>query len=182
MKAINKQIGKPCSTNYVFHKKIETMPELFNVLKTEKSIFWNHRPFPTAVIIQQKLITIERALEYGHFWQIKPKPCDEKCSNESIPSFEKTLKSFRMETIEPETFNEWTFDNLLSMIEMKLNVFRIYNAKNPEMILMNTKMVDFIKRINKQTMKNQPEPISLEIYGIKIVRSTDVSETFITII
>lgn len=70
---MEKQIGKPCSKNYIFEKKIESMDELYKILKTEKSIFWRHRPFPTAVIMQQKMIVIEIGLQYGVFWKIKKK-------------------------------------------------------------------------------------------------------------
>lgn len=69
---MEKSIGTPCSTNFKFKKRIENVCELYEILETKKSIFWNHRMFPTAVIMQQKLTTINVALKYGHFWDVDP--------------------------------------------------------------------------------------------------------------
>lgn len=60
--------GKPCSANFVFKKQIEDISELWEILQTKESIFWNHRMFPCSVIMQQKLTTIKSALNAGRFW------------------------------------------------------------------------------------------------------------------
>ena len=40
------------------------------ILETQPSIFWNHRPYPCAVVIQQKLIVLIVAIKYGRIWEI----------------------------------------------------------------------------------------------------------------
>lgn len=65
---MEKIIGKPCSINFVFKKEIKDISELLEILKSKESIFWNHRMFPCAVIMQQRLTTINNALNRGHFW------------------------------------------------------------------------------------------------------------------
>ena len=62
--------GNQCSRNFKFKNKIESIGQLMQVLETQPSVFWNHRPFPCAVVVQQKLVVLLIAIKYGRLWEI----------------------------------------------------------------------------------------------------------------
>lgn len=105
--------------------------------------------------------------------------CNKKtCGDQMI------IKSIIFVPIPTETFHGWEIDDLMSMIHMKINLFQIYNAKSPELILMNHNMFKFIKKHFDRLIKipSQQKQTEFKLFGIKIARSRDVSETFIQII
>jgi len=65
--------GAECSKNFVFDKPITSMQELDEVLQTQPSIFWNHRPFPCAVVVNQSFIVLRGAIRFKRLWTIKAK-------------------------------------------------------------------------------------------------------------
>jgi hypothetical protein len=65
------QIGDNCSKNMVFVSRVNSIDQLLIVLNTNKSIFWNHRPFPTAVLKHQSLMVLINSVKMGSIWTIK---------------------------------------------------------------------------------------------------------------
>ena len=65
-----KKEGNQCSKNFKFKKRVNTITELMEILQTQPSIYWNHRPYPSAVVIQQKLVVLMSAINYGRIWEI----------------------------------------------------------------------------------------------------------------
>lgn len=63
--------GEKCSRNFIFKKKVESINELMIILENQPSIFWNHRVYPCAVVMQQKLVVIKSAIKYGMVWEIE---------------------------------------------------------------------------------------------------------------
>lgn len=105
--------------------------------------------------------------------------CNEKtCGDQMI------IKSIILVPIPNPTFHGYELNELMSMIQMKINVFRIYNVRSPEFILIHMNMYKFIKKHYDGMMKI-PSPKnqkSIRMFGIQIVRTRDVSETHISII
>jgi hypothetical protein len=62
--------GNQCSKNFKFKTEVKSITQLMQILDTQPSIFWNHRPYPCAVLIQQKLIVLINAIKYGRIWEI----------------------------------------------------------------------------------------------------------------
>ena len=105
--------------------------------------------------------------------------CNEKtCGDQMI------IKSIIFVPIPNPTFHGFEIGDLMSMIQMKINLFNVYNARSPELILMNPNMFKFIKKQNKRMMKfpSSNKTTEIRMFGIKIARSTDVSETYLQII
>jgi len=65
--------GAPCSKNFVFEKRIDSVEELDKVLANNPSVFWRFRPFPCAVIIHQSLAVLKNSINAGSLWTIKHK-------------------------------------------------------------------------------------------------------------
>lgn len=65
------QEGEQCSLNFKLKKKVVNITQLMEILENQPSIFWNHRPFPCAVVIQQKLIVLDIAMKFGRIWEIE---------------------------------------------------------------------------------------------------------------
>jgi len=64
--------GNKISKNFQLKKSIKTIEHLLNVLDNQKSMFWRHRVFPTAVVEQQQLSALKMLIKYGHLWEIEP--------------------------------------------------------------------------------------------------------------
>ena len=62
--------GNQCSKNFKFKKRVNTITELMEILETQPSIYWNCKPFPCAVVMQQKLVVLMNAINYGRMWEI----------------------------------------------------------------------------------------------------------------
>ena len=104
--------------------------------------------------------------------------CNKKtCGDQMI------IKSIIIVPIPNETFHGWEIYELMSMIQMKINLFQIHTAKSPKMILMNPNMLKFIRKNHDELMKipSPKKTTEIRMFGIKIVRSHDISETFIQI-
>lgn len=105
--------------------------------------------------------------------------CNEKtCGDQMI------IKSIILVPIPKPTFHGFEINELMSMIQMKINLFHVYNVRSPEFILIHMNMYKFIKKQYDGLMKiPSPEnPKSIRMFGIQIVRTRDVSETYIGII
>lgn len=63
--------GEQCSLNFKLKKKVVNITQLMEILENQPSIFWNHRPYPCAVVIQQKLIVLDIAMKFGRIWEIE---------------------------------------------------------------------------------------------------------------
>ena len=63
--------GEQCSPNFKLKKKVVNITQLMEILENQPSIFWNHRPYPCAVVIQQKLIVLDLAMKFGRIWEIE---------------------------------------------------------------------------------------------------------------
>ena len=65
------QEGEQCSLNFKLKKKVVNITQLMEILENQPSIFWNHRPYPCAVVIQQRLIVLDIAMKFGRIWEIE---------------------------------------------------------------------------------------------------------------
>jgi hypothetical protein len=65
------QEGEQCSANFKLKKRVENFTHLMEILETQPSIFWNNRPYPCAVVIQQKILIIHSAIYFGRIWEIE---------------------------------------------------------------------------------------------------------------
>jgi hypothetical protein len=63
--------GAQCSPNFKLKKKVINITQLMDILENQPSIYWNHRPYPCAVVIQQKLIVLDIAMKFGRIWEIE---------------------------------------------------------------------------------------------------------------
>lgn len=63
--------GARISKNFVLKKQITTIAELYEILETKPSIYWRHKVFPTAVLMQQKICVLATGVKYGIFWDVE---------------------------------------------------------------------------------------------------------------
>ncbi len=59
------------SGNFKLVKKITSLDELWEVLKTEKSLFAKHRMYPSAFFYSWHFREVQKWLDYGFFWIVK---------------------------------------------------------------------------------------------------------------
>ena len=72
MRTISKwQEGEQCSPNFKLKKRVTDFTHLMEILENQPSIFWNHKPYPCAVVIQQKITVIDTAIKFGRIWEIE---------------------------------------------------------------------------------------------------------------
>lgn len=65
--------GDVISKNYVLENKINSLDELWGVLKANPSLFARHRPYPSAFIMSWSIKLISEWINKGWFWTIKRK-------------------------------------------------------------------------------------------------------------
>lgn len=65
------QEGEQCSPNFKLKKKVTDWKHLMEILENQPSLFWNHRPYPCAVVEQQKILVIDSAIKFGRIWEIE---------------------------------------------------------------------------------------------------------------
>jgi hypothetical protein len=63
--------GNKISKNFQLKCRIDTFEHLLKVLDSQKSMFWRHAVFPTAVVEQQQLSALKMLIRYGHLWEIE---------------------------------------------------------------------------------------------------------------
>ena len=63
--------GAKCSKNFVLKKQITTIAEFYEILETKPSIYWRHKVYPTAVLMQQKICVLATGVKYGIFWDVE---------------------------------------------------------------------------------------------------------------
>jgi hypothetical protein len=63
--------GAKCSKNFVLKKQITSIAELYAICETQPSIYWRHKIFPTAVLMQQKICELANGLKLGWFWEVE---------------------------------------------------------------------------------------------------------------
>ena len=63
--------GNRVSKNFAVKKQIKSLDEFWEVLNSDKSIYWRHRIFPTAFFMSWTIRTIKTAIDLKLFWSIE---------------------------------------------------------------------------------------------------------------
>ena len=63
--------GDKASKNFVLKKKIESLDEFWEVINTDKSIFWMFRTNASAFYLSWTIRTIKQSINLGLFWSVE---------------------------------------------------------------------------------------------------------------